>query len=435
MWLTILSFMTIAALITLLISRKAVPMAILIVVPIISGLLCGRTMPELTKFAFEGIRGMTNVFVMIMFAVTFFSTMMDNGVFDVLINALIRKIKLNVPSIMLLTGVVTIITHVDGSAVTTYIITFTLMIPLYKKFNIRMTSLLGIGVLISGVMNMVPWGGPTLRLASAIQMDVVEFYKLGLSTQIAGLIFCFGYILFLARQEIKLGAGLGAGETVETESLLIQDRSGGNKTKFILNCFLIVAVIGLMLNNKIIPVPGFVLMIGSVLAFFLNYPTMKQQQDKLLEFSPNILGIAFTLIGAGTMVGIFKGTGMINEMAITLAGWLPHSIGQFTHIIVAAFSAPILMSIDVDTYVFGIMPVIIGIGEQFGITPVQVATAFLLTSASCVLQPYTASTWVGIGVMNTDLTTYWKASAKIMFITMIFMLAFGILTGVNLGVL
>jgi CitMHS family citrate-Mg2+:H+ or citrate-Ca2+:H+ symporter len=427
-WLTILSFLTIAVLIILLISRKTVPMAILIVVPLIAGLLCGKSITELTRLAFTGIGSMVNTFVMIMFSVTFFSTMMDNGVFDVIINAMLKRIKLNVWSVMILTGVVTILTHLDGSAVTTYIITFTLMIPLYKKFNIRLTTLLGIGVLISGVMNMVPWGGPTLRLASAIEIDVMELYKRGLATQIAGMVFCFGVILVLARKEIKLGAGLKEGN-LSGESVLVEDRSGGNKLKFAINCVLIIAVIGLMLQNKWIPIPGFVLMLGSVLAFFVNYPTMKKQQEKILEFSPNILGIAFTLIGAGTMVGIFKGTGMINEMAVTLANLIPHTIGRFTHLIIAFFSAPILMAIDIDTYAFGIMPVIIGISEQFGVSAVNVATAFLLTSGSCVLQPYTASTWVGIGCFDTDLKTYWKASVKILWITMVFMLIFGIITG------
>lgn len=428
-WLTVLSFLTIAALITLLVRRKAVPMVILIVVPIVSGLLCGYNMSELSDLAFKGIGSMIKTFVMIMFSITFFSTMMDNGVFDVVINYILKRIHLNVWSVMLLTGVISCLTHLDGSAVTTYIITFSLMIPLFKKFNMRMTTLLGIGVLFSGVMNMVPWGGPTLRFASVIQMDVMQFYLRGLPTQIFGLVVCFAITLFMAWREVKNGAGLKEDETVNKGDMLVEDRSGGNRRRFIANCVLIVVVIGMMLENKIIPVPGFVLMIGTVIAFFINYPTMKQQQDKLIEFSPNILGIAFTLIGAGTMVGIFKGTGMINEMAVTLANLLPHSIGKYTHIIVAAFSAPILMSIDIDTYAFGIMPVLIGLGEQFGTEPVNVATAFLLTSASCVLQPYTASTWVGIGCMNTDLTTYWKASVKFIWLTVVLMLVFGIITG------
>ncbi len=429
--LTIMSFVTIAALIILLMSRKVIPMLILIAVPIISGLICGFSMVELTNFALNGIKSMTNTLAMIMFAITFFSIMMDNGVFDVIVNGLLKRVKLNVISVMFLAAAVAIITSLDGSCVTTYLITFTMMIPLVKKFNIRPYTLMACVVMISGVMNMVPWGGPTNRMASVIQMDVVEFYMRSLPTQIFGIVICLLVTFYMAKREIKLGAGLKEGEEISLGEHQVEDRSGGNKTKFYINCVLILAAVFLMLERHIIPNAAMVLMIGSVIAFIINYPNMETQRKKLLEFSPSILGIAFVLMGAGVMTGILRETGMIREMGVTLAGLLPTTLGRYAHVIVAALSVPFLMCVDVDTYCYGLMPVFIEICGAFGVSPLGVATAFLLTSGCVVIQPYTASTWVAIDCFNTDLKTYWKHCVPYLWFVMILMLIFSLVIGVN----
>ncbi|MBR4579371.1 MAG: hypothetical protein IKO22_07180 [Oscillospiraceae bacterium] len=430
-WITVMSFVTVAALIALLMSRKFVPTLILIAVPVISGLLCGFSMAELTDYALSGISSMTKTMTMIMFAITFFSTMMDNGVFDVIVNFLLKRMKLNVFSVMILVFLVTVVTSLDGSCVTTYIITFSMMRPLFKQFKIRESTLLAMVVMISGIMNMVPWGGPTMRLATVVGMDVVEFYMQALPVQIFGLVVCFGVVLFMAYREVKLGAGLSEGEVVELGEHQVEDRSQGNKPKFIVNCILIVAAVFFMLKSDFIPNAGMVLMLATVIAFIINYPKMDTQRKKLIEFSPSILGIAFTLMGAGVMTGILKNTNMINQMGLTLAGLLPDMLGRYAHLIVAALSVPFLMCLDVDTYCYGILPVFIEVCGAFGVSALGVATAFLLTSGCAAIQPYTASTWVAIDCMDTDLKNYWKHCNKFLWGVLILMLIFGLIIGVN----
>ncbi|KCY51671.1 citrate transporter family protein [Acinetobacter baumannii 24812_8] len=57
----------------------------------------------------------------------------------------------------------------DGS--TTYMICVAAMLPLYQRLGMNTLIMTALMLLCSGVMNLTPWGGPTARAASALQVD------------------------------------------------------------------------------------------------------------------------------------------------------------------------------------------------------------------------------------------------------------------------
>ena len=48
------------------------------------------------------------------------------------------------------------------------------MLPVYKKLKIRPTTLLLICVTSMGVMNLLPWGGPTMRAATFLGIGLAD---------------------------------------------------------------------------------------------------------------------------------------------------------------------------------------------------------------------------------------------------------------------
>ena len=60
---------------------------------------------------------------------------------------------------------------------TTVLLVCGAMIPIYKKMNMKLRNLAAILAMGSGLMNMSPWGGPTLRAAVVMETDLTQFFK------------------------------------------------------------------------------------------------------------------------------------------------------------------------------------------------------------------------------------------------------------------
>ncbi|CAM5447119.1 Citrate:proton symporter OS=Streptomyces fumanus OX=67302 GN=GCM10018772_45790 PE=4 SV=1 [Streptomyces fumanus] len=63
------------------------------------------------------------------------------------------------------------IVSLDGDGSTTFMITVSAMYPLYKRLKMSMVVLTGVAAMANGVMNTLPWGGPTARAATALKVD------------------------------------------------------------------------------------------------------------------------------------------------------------------------------------------------------------------------------------------------------------------------
>ena len=70
------------------------------------------------------------------------------------------------------TFVLAVFVSLDGDGSTTYMITCAAMLPLYKRLGISRLVLACVIMMAGGLMNILPWGGPTARAASALGVDV-----------------------------------------------------------------------------------------------------------------------------------------------------------------------------------------------------------------------------------------------------------------------
>lgn len=122
MFLGIIGFLMVAALVTLLISKKASPIVAFILVPIVGGLIAGFSPMEIVDFAVAGLAGNLKNTMMICFAVLFFCVIIDTGAFERIVARLISAIHGNITMLMILTVIITIIGHLDGSGPSTFLI-------------------------------------------------------------------------------------------------------------------------------------------------------------------------------------------------------------------------------------------------------------------------------------------------------------------------
>ncbi len=122
--------------------------------PIIGALICGFSLADISDFIGKGVGSTWQTAILFIFSVTYFGIMNDAGLFDKLVDGLVKKAGKNITLILIFTSIIAMIGHIDGAAATTYLITIPTMLPIYKKMHIRPTVLLLLCGAATGIMNL-----------------------------------------------------------------------------------------------------------------------------------------------------------------------------------------------------------------------------------------------------------------------------------------
>ncbi len=84
------------------------------------------------------------------------------------------------------TALLALMVSLDGDGATTYMIVVAAMLPLYKRLGINPLILTTVVMLSGGVMNILPWGGPTARVMSALKLDASQVFLPVVASMVAG---------------------------------------------------------------------------------------------------------------------------------------------------------------------------------------------------------------------------------------------------------
>ena len=163
--LALLGFSMIAVFMFLIITKRMSAMVALVSIPILFALLGGFG-PGIGEMMLNGIKQVAPTGVMLMFAILYFGVMIDAGLFDPLVSKILAFVKGDPLKIVLGTAILSMLVALDGDGTTTYMITVSAMLPLYKRIGMNPLILTCVAMLSFGVMNMTPWGGPTARASS-----------------------------------------------------------------------------------------------------------------------------------------------------------------------------------------------------------------------------------------------------------------------------
>lgn len=432
--LALTGFLIVVIMMLLIFKSKALPAFCFAILPIIGALICGFSISEISEFIEKGLGTTWKTALLFIFSITYFGIMNDVGLFDKLVDGLVSKAGKNVTLIMVFTVIIAAIGHVDGAAATTYLITIPTMLPIYKKMKIRPVILLLLCGLATGIMNLVPWGGPTVRAATTAGIDATELWLKMVPMQVFGLLVALAVAVFLGFKETKRIAAMGTAEstTAETEmTAAVKDEDLSLKRpKLLWFNLLFTALVVVALVTKLFAT-HVVFMIATVVALAVNYPDPKMQQKRIEAHAPSSIMLSVTLLCAGIFLGVLNNSGMILEMSKILIAAIPVSMQRYMHYIVGALGAPIGMVMGPDPYYYGIMPIIGEVVASHGVTLDAVGRAMLVgenvaLSASPVLPP----TYLAIGLAGVELKDHIKFSFLPLWGVSLLMMAFAILIGI-----
>ncbi|MEP9393302.1 citrate:proton symporter [Gordonia sp. VNK1] len=159
----------------LIITKRATPVVALILVPVAFGLVAGAGL-GISDMIKDGIKDLAPTAAMLFFAIIFFGIMIDVGLFDPIVRFIVRMVRNDPARLVVGTAVLAAIVSLDGDGSTTFIITTAAMLPLYLKLGVSPVVLTVVAGLANGTMNILPWGGPTARAASALKIDTNDVF-------------------------------------------------------------------------------------------------------------------------------------------------------------------------------------------------------------------------------------------------------------------
>ena len=416
--LTLLGLAIIVVTVGLLLKGKTHPIVAMTLIPIVGAVLTGAGVAEISDYYLDGLDRVMNVVVMFIFAIIYFGILSDVGLFEPVITALIKATRGTPLLVTLGTAAIAIVAHLDGSGSTTFLLTIPALLPLYEAMNISRYVLLTIVALSASVMNMLPWGGPVGRASSVIGPSPNEIWAHLLPVQGVAIVLVFIVAAMFGLVESRRSdAGQAAG-TVNVgaiaEDFARTQQEERSKLKFTqragawvswVNALITVALIGVLVSGLASPAPTF--LVGTALLLVINFASLEDQSDVLRRHAPTALSMAGVILAAAMFLGILDGTGMLEQIALSLIAVLPEAVGPYIHIIVGLLGVPLDLATSTDAYYFSVLPIVQQTAEAFGVSGMGAASAMIVGNViGTFVSPFSPALWLALGLARGEMGKY-----------------------------
>ncbi|GAA2508967.1 citrate:proton symporter [Streptomyces longisporus] len=463
--LTILGFAMIATFLVLIMLKKMSPIAALVLIPALFCVFVGKG-AGLGDYVIDGVTSLAPTAAMLMFAIVYFGVMIDVGLFDPIVRGILKFCKADPLRIVVGTAVLAAIVSLDGDGSTTFMITVSAMYPLYKRLKMSLVVMTGVAAMANGVMNTLPWGGPTARAATALKLDASDIFVPMIPALAMGLLFVFGLSYVLGRRErgrlgvltldevlveepaeqetVLVGAGTGKGpksgggssagaglpDAPEDDGLqgLDPHRPTLRPKLYWFNALLTVALLTAMIMEWL-PIPVLFLL-GAALALTVNFPHMPDQKARLGAHAENVLNVSGMVFAAAVFTGVLQGTGMVGSMAKWLVDNIPDGMGPHMAFVTGILSIPLTYFMSNDGFYFGILPVLAEAGQAHGVSSLEIARASLIGQPLHMSSPLVPAVYVLVGMAKVEFGDHTRFVVKWAALTSLVVLGAGILFGI-----
>lgn len=395
----------IAVLLTAILLNRCSPLVALILVAVGVGLLGGFGL-QTTSLMVDGVTKIAPMAAMFVFAIVFFGVVTDAGVLDPIIKAILGVVGQKPTRIVVASAALALLVHLDGSGAVCFMVVIPAMRPLYERLGMDL-RVLACAVSMAAGVNFLPWTGPTVRSAAALQVPVMDIFLPMIPVQVVGLVFVFGAAFWLGlREERRLAALPINGAAAPDVSAAMADETLRRPRLFWVNLALTLAVMAALVAN--LGPPAAIFMAGAALALLINYPQADEQRRRIDAHARPALMMAGILLAAGAFTGVLTGSGALKALAQATVGVIPAEMGQHIPFALSLIAMPLSMVFDPDSFYFGVMPVVAEMHGHMGGAPVQVAQASLVgqMTAGFPVSPLTPATFLVAGLCGIELSAH-----------------------------
>lgn len=423
--LALAGFITILGVLLGIMTKRLSPIMALILVPVVvASVAVGAA--DVPDYMLKGIVSIAPVAVMFMFAILFFGIMNDAGVFNPVINATIRLCGNDIRKLFVGIVLITALVHLDGSGASTFLIVIPAVLPIFDALKLDRRWLACLVAMSAGVNNMLPWGGPTIRAAAALDLPVMAVYQPLMPIHIGGMFFVIAMAYWMGARASKAlvqNNDTPGFKVPESEATLTPWRWLANVTLIVV---VITSIIGQLLH------PAIAFIAGTLGGLLINAPGYKAQTIQLEAHAKPAVTMVVILFAAGCFTGILRHSGMLDAMAQQGSLMLPEALVGQLPLLVALLAMPLSLLFDPDSFYFGVLPVLSGIAEQAGIAGQTMAYSALLgqMTTGFPVSPLTPATFMLVGLTRINLADHQRFTFPYLYAISLFMTVLCVLTGV-----
>lgn len=435
MVITIAAYIMMAIFMYVIMKKKMSPFTALVLIPLVFAIILVATgqvqdvnigtlirqglFGNNSKDKLTAMKGTAETGVMLLFAILYFSTMLDAGLFDPITNKMIRFAKGDPMKVLMATAIVAAAVSLNGDGTTTTLICCSAFVPIYKKLDMKLMNLGVLVILQNTIMNLLPWGGPTARAMSVlgVEADILGYLAPGMVLSIL-------YVIFFVARSMgkKERARLGIQELTDAELdelTTISDPEVLEKRRpqnFLINAIMTIVLIGWLVAGSFIDAievkPVVLFLVGTGLALMINYPDLKAQSKRIGDNAGDAVQVVLLVFAAGVFMGLFQGTGMATALTQSIVQVIPQQLAGFWSLIIAIISVPGTFFLTNDGFYYGVLIPFAEVGRQYGFTDMQMALASLMGQAFHLLSPLVAFIYLLLRLTGLDMGEWQKESAK-----------------------
>ena len=435
MVITVAAYVMMAIFMYIIMKKKMSPFTALVLIPLIFAIILVATgqvqdvnigtlirqglFGNNSKDKLTAMKGTAETGVMLLFAILYFSTMLDAGLFDPITNKMIRFAKGDPMKVLMATSIVAAAVSLNGDGTTTTLICCSAFVPIYKKLDMKLMNLGVLVILQNTIMNLLPWGGPTARAMSVlgVEADILGYLA-------PGMVLSALYVIFVVARSMgkKERARLGIQELTDAELdelTTISDPEVLEKRRpqnFLINAIMTIVLIGWLVAGSFIDAievkPVVLFLVGTGLALMINYPDLKAQSKRIGDNAGDAVQVVLLVFAAGVFMGLFQGTGMATALTNSIVQVIPQQLAGFWSLIIAIISVPGTFFLTNDGFYYGVLIPFAEVGRQYGFTDMQMALASLMGQAFHLLSPLVAFIYLLLRLTGLDMGEWQKESAK-----------------------
>ena len=449
-----LGFTMIAVFMYLILSKRLTPVVALILVPVVFGIAAvqfgAAVLPEDAGIAdtiMGAIKSFAPTAALLFFAIIYFGLMIDVGLFDPLIRFILRIVGNSPTKLVMGTALLAGIVSLDGDGSTTFIITVSALLPIYLKLGMSPVTLTVVACLANGVLNIVPWGGPTVRAATVLNVSPNELFLPMVPGMIAGLLAVLVLAYLLGRSEKKrleasgrtlelVGASLGGGRDGGSSGSggdIVPPRPAAGSADLQLDYdednpdmvsgldpkrktlrpkliwFNLALTVGLLVMLGLDEFPlALLFMIAAAIGLVVNFPNHHDQSERVKAHASSIVTVVAMVFAAAVLVGVLEGTGLVTAMADAIVNVVPPGLGPWFAVITGLLSMPFTFFMSNDAFYFGVLPILSEAAGQYGISPVEMAQASIIGQPVHMTSPLVPAMLLLISLARVDLADFHK---------------------------
>ena len=423
MLLTVIAYAMIIVFMYVIMTKKLSPFTSLVMIPLLFAIIAMvagvAKKGTIGDFVLKGLTTTANTGIMLLFAILYFSIMLDAGLFYPITARMIKIAKGDPMKVLMATAIVAMAVSLNGDGTTTTLICCSAFIPIYKKLNMNMMNLGVLIILQNTIMNLLPWGGPTARAMAVLKVDADILTYL-----LPGMILALAYVIFyvaphMGRAERKrLGVRELTDEEIDEMTSVVDPEVSEIRrpNMFLFNGILTIVLIAWLVASsfiKAIAMPPLLLfLVGTCIALMANYPKLGDQSKRIGANGGDAVQVVILVFAAGVFMGLFQGTGMAEALAKSFTAIIPNSMAGFWGLVIALISAPGTFFLSNDGFYFGVMPVLATAGRAYGFTNMQMALASLMGQAFHLLSPLVAFIYLLLRLTGLDMGKWQREAGK-----------------------